>query len=322
MSFEKIDQYVKELEAIKYYDKIKAENIALITKVKELETKLLSEKKKLEELLKINKDLEEQIKLKDNEVKALRNELRIKEEKIKELEEELKHLKSRVRELEELKILTEGKTLKEAEEYFLKVKENEIKILAKDLFNKFKSEWERKDKPKEVMNEAIKLLNHILEQLSKSRPPPIPKEVIDTGLLEKVREILNSEVEKRINAEFLRRVEEVSEHKALEKLEKLKSIEWPNWYKSVVEPRILQLESKLQSNIIKTLKGPWLITCDKCRTIFQVELTTNEVEDLLRTGDVMTECPNPNCVDTILFITSKHKIRITLRDLIESLCLS
>jgi len=321
LSFEKIDQYVKELEAIKYYDKIKAENIALITKVKELETKLLSEKKKLEELLKINKDLEEQIKLKDNEVKALRNELRIKEEKIKELEEELKHLKSRVRELEELKILTEGKTLKEAEEYFLKVKENEIKILAKDLFNKFKSEWERKDKPKEVMNEAIKLLNHILEQLSKSRPP-IPKEVIDTGLLEKVREILNSEVEKRINAEFLRRVEEVSEHKALEKLEKLKSIEWPNWYKSVVEPRILQLESKLQSNIIKTLKGPWLITCDKCRTIFQVELTTNEVEDLLRTGDVMTECPNPNCVDTILFITSKHKIRITLRDLIESLCLS
>jgi len=61
LSFEKIDQYVKELEAIKYYDKIKAENIALITKVKELETKLLSEKKKLEELLKTNKDLEEHI---------------------------------------------------------------------------------------------------------------------------------------------------------------------------------------------------------------------------------------------------------------------
>ena len=48
----------------------------------------------------------------------------------------------------------------------------------------------------------------------------------------------------RVNAEFLRRVEEESERKANEKLEKLKSTEWLRWYKVVVEPRILQLESQ------------------------------------------------------------------------------
>jgi chromosome segregation ATPase len=71
MSLGKIEQYIKELEAIKNYDKIKAERDSLIARGRELE-------------------------------------------------EAVSHLSSRVKELEELRVLVEDKTLKEAEENFLK----------------------------------------------------------------------------------------------------------------------------------------------------------------------------------------------------------
>jgi len=319
LSFEKIDQYIKELEAVKYYDKIKAENAALLARVKELEVELLSERRRLEELLKTIKELEEQVKVKDGEVESLRSELEVREVRIRELEERVGSLVSRVRELEELKVLVEGRTLKEAEEVFLRAKENEVRVLARNLFNQLKSEWEREGKPVEVMDEAIRWLKHTLEQLSKPGTPPLPKEIVESGLPEKVREILDSEVKRRVDAEFLRRVEERSEQKALEKLERLKSVEWLNWYKTVVEPRILQLEYELRSNAVKALKGPWLITCDRCGTTFQVELTADDVEDLLRKGSVAVECPNPNCLDTFFFIVSRHRIEITLKKLITSL---
>jgi rubrerythrin len=248
--------------------------------------------------------------------------VRIRDEKIKKLEEELNNLVSRVRELEEIKTLTEGRTLKEAEELLLKAKEGEVKRLAKELFNQWKSEWERRDKPKEVLNEAIKQLKHIIEQLSKPGPRTFTKEAVDFGLPEKVEEILNLEVSKRINTEFLRRVEEESERKANEKLEKLKSTEWLRWYKVVVEPRILQLESQIRYNAIKTLEGPWIITCDKCGTKFQVVLPTEGVEELLRGGSLMIECQNPNCIDSMLFFSSRHKIKVTLKELIELRCVS
>jgi chromosome segregation ATPase len=140
MSFEKVDQYIKELEAIKNYDKVKNENTLLLTKVRELESKLSSERKRVEELLQINKSLENEIKVKIKEIESLRNEVSVKGEKIKKLEEELNNLVSRVRELEEIKTLTEGRTLKEAEEQLLKAKEDEVKRLAKELFNQWKSE--------------------------------------------------------------------------------------------------------------------------------------------------------------------------------------
>jgi len=60
---------------------------------------------------------------------------------------------------------------------------------------------------------------------------------------------------------------------------------------------------------MKTLEGPWIITCDKCGTKFQIQLTPEWVEELLRAGNIMVECP-----------TSKHEMRLTLRQLIELKC--
>ncbi|MEM0172600.1 MAG: hypothetical protein QXM60_06320 [Thermoplasmatales archaeon] len=80
-----------------------------------------------------------------------------------------------------------------------------------------KLEWEKSEKPKEVLNEAIKWLNHVVEQLSKPGPRVFLKEVADAGLPEKVEQIIGSEVRRRLNAEFARRVEEESNRKALTK---------------------------------------------------------------------------------------------------------
>ena len=317
MSFERIDQYIKELEAIKNYEKVKAENASLLARVRELESRLSRERGRVGELLQVIKNLKERVRARDEEIESLREELSVREERIKSLESEVHDLTSRVRELEELKVLAEGKTLKEAEESFLKAKEGEIREQAQKLFNQMKSEWEERVKPREVSNEALKWLKHTIEQLSRPEPRNYMKEVVDAGLPEKIEKIINSEVEKRINEEFLKRVDEESSKKALEKLEELKSVEWPNWYRTVVEPRIRQLESMIWSNVMKALEGPWIITCDKCGTRFQAQLTPEGIEELLRTGSVVIECPNPGCVDFIL----RHRIRIKLKQLIELKCL-
>ena len=64
-------------------------------------------------------------------------------------------------------MLAEGKTLKEAEEAFLKAMEGEVRERAQELLNQLKSEWEGKEKPREVLNEALKWLKHVIDQLSK-----------------------------------------------------------------------------------------------------------------------------------------------------------
>jgi len=66
--------------------------------------------------------------------------------------------------------------------------------------------------------------------------------------------------------------------------------------------------------VFTLLRGPWTITCDKCGTRFQLQLTVEGVENLVRYGEIVAECVNPNCIDWFW----RHKIRITLRDLISA----
>jgi len=39
------------------------------------------------------------------------------------------------------------------------------------------------------------------------------------------------------------------------------------------------------------------ITCDKCGVNFQAELQASDIEKLLRNGEVMKKCINPDCKD-------------------------
>ena len=72
MSLERTDQYVKELEEIKNYEKVKAENASLLARVRELELRLSCITGKVEELLQVIKNLEGQVRARDEEIESLR----------------------------------------------------------------------------------------------------------------------------------------------------------------------------------------------------------------------------------------------------------
>jgi hypothetical protein len=316
VSIERIDEYIKELEAIKYYDKVKAENESLQIKVKELEEELQHEKSKVNGLIQAKSSLEDELNAKINEVKSLRNELKARDEEIIRLNSKVKELSSNIKVLEDLKVTVEGKALKDAVKSILRAKDKKIEEYAIKMFNEWKEEWEKNAKPKEVLEKAIFLLKHTIDQIiNNNNKELLPKEVVDSGLDKKVKEIIDSEVERRIDDEFTKRVEEESNRKANEKLEELKENEWLSWYNTYVEPMIMQLEAKIKDNTLKALEGPWSITCDRCKTKFNIKLTPYGIESLLSKGYIETECNNLNCLDDFNF---RHKITVNLRDLIQN----
>ena len=117
---------------------------------------------------------------------------------------------------------------------------------------------------------------------------------------------------------FTMRVEKESESKASVKLKQKVSVAWPNWLMYNVEPKIRTIEEAINTNALSLLKGPWNITCDKCGTTESKEITPEGIEILLRKGYVETECVNPSCIDSILFSKLRHKIKVSLHDLISA----
>jgi len=321
LSLERIEQYIRDLEAIKNYEKVrnerdslKAEIQKLSERIRDLEHKILSMEKIIEELTRAREELEKEIRDRDEKIEGLMSELNDRERKISELTGEVEKLRSRVKELEELKALSDGRTLKEAEEAFLESMRDRIEAEAEELSRNIIARWEVSEKPRIVLEESLRILNSVIEYLWGAGEEP-PRDLVNAGLIEKVRGIIDSEVQRRIDYEFMRRVEEEASKMAGEKLDELVSREWPKWYEKHVAPKIIELESKIRINALTMLRGPWNITCDKCGIKFQVQLTETGLEQLLRTGMTEIECINPNCRDFL----GRHKIKIYLRDLIASL---
>lgn len=247
------------------------------------------------------------------ELEAIREYKKVKEEKellskkLEEKEKEIEELKARINELENLKILAEGKTLKEAEEAFLKLMEEEIKKRAEESFNKIKEEWEKKDKQKEVLKGAIEVVKDILEHLRSKKP--LKKEIVDAGLDKEIRGMINQEVQARIDDEFLRRVREESEKIAHEKLEILMREELPKWYKEVMEPKLIELEQKIRDRFEDLLRTQFTVVCE-CGTTQTFQLMPENIEELMTKRSTVIRCINQNCM---------REIRIPLRSLIEAI---
>ena len=206
------------------------------------------------------------------------------------MKKENKDLKNRLREFEKLKVISEGKSLVEAQKDFLQTMDKEIIRRTNKRFNSMKNRWETDKKPKEVTKKAIHWLEHILENLRRPGPKLILKELADVGLPEKVEEIINYEVGIRLDAEFMKRVEDESNKIASKKLEERVKIEWPIWLKSKVEPRAKELEEKLMKNSLSLLAGPWDLSCDKCGNQEPIQLTDQEIWRLLRNRFLNLNC--------------------------------
>jgi len=108
-----------------------------------------------------------------------------------------------------------------------------------------------------------------------------------------------------------------AEASARQRLRELKNEEWPKWFNANIEPRIAELQAKVNANALQLLKGPWTFTCDRCGTRFDAEVTAEGIEQLLRSGQVKSECANPQCEDHSLFSTRRHTLQVSLHDLIK-----
>ncbi|MCP8311499.1 MAG: hypothetical protein L6M37_00915 [Candidatus Methylarchaceae archaeon HK02M1] len=304
---ERIDEYIKDLEAIKYHDQVKKERDDALSRIDELldtnsnlETKVKKLSKKNEDLVANVSDLEKAVEVKDKEI-----------DKLKHIS---KGLENRVEELEKLKVVSEGKTLREAEKAFLKAFDKEVKIRGDKTFKSMKDKWERSEKPKEVRNDAIKWLNQVIENRGKPGRRLVLKQLKDVGLPEKVEEVISSEINRGLNAEFMRRVEDESSRKAFEMLDQMASNEWPIWFRENVEPKIKELENSFITYALSRLAGPWTIICDRCGSKRSVEFAADEIQMILKHRHAIVECVNPNCTNFI----GRHRIRIELKELISN----
>jgi peptidoglycan hydrolase CwlO-like protein len=82
MSLEKIERYIKELDAIKHYEETKLERKKLEGEVKELREKISIRNKEVEELTQRIKKLEEDAKKEEEEIGFLKDEIKEKDKKI------------------------------------------------------------------------------------------------------------------------------------------------------------------------------------------------------------------------------------------------
>jgi hypothetical protein len=269
------------------------------------------------------------------ELEALRDYDRIKKERdelaerCSKLETGISELNGELASLKGFKIEFVGKelTLEQAKVEFVRAYNDEIERRANEKFEVLKADLENK-MPKLVYNKLIEIV----------KKPPWPKEIagaIESKAGQMANEILRNKerwpdwfkefyvnevragVNAGLDAEFEQRVEEKATERAEKRLEELVNVEWPRWLKTHVKPKISELESKMRKDMIGVLKGPWCgVRCNECGTeIGEIELTENNIADLLCNLPVEFECANPNCRG---LLGRKRKIRISLYDLIAA----
>ena len=120
-------------------------------------------------------------------------------------------------------------------------------------------------------------------------------------------DVYNSEVQggvqSRIDAEFNRRVDEATRAGLLQ----LKNVEWPAYLKNAATTFF---QKPLQQQLIN-LYIPLMLTCDKCKSVFEYQLTPTDMAEMIRTGVRYVQCINPQCRDFII----PHLIPLYLADI-------
>jgi len=120
-----------------------------------------------------------------------------------------------------------------------------------------------------------------------------------------------------LDSEFEKRVKENADAKAQARLSELVNQAWPVWFAQNTEPRVAELERKANENAVQLLRGPWAFTCDRCGVNCSAELAPFGIEQLLRKGRVEIDCVNPACEDVSFFSRRGNRFQVSLHELIE-----
>ena len=280
MSIEDIERHIQELEAIKNYPQVKQERAKLSQEVEELKGSL-------------DNALKEVSSLKGSKAKLDGAEMTLEEARLDFIRAQDAEVEKRAdNRFEELKADYESRM---------------PQLVQQRLRDTLKKPWWPEEIAKLVDTEARKKADATLHK--KNSWPLWFKKLYEEEVEEKVRAELNQE--------FDARVETAAVPRAQRRLNELINTEWPAWYQAKHDPKISDLENRVNDNVFQALRGPWVFTCNQCGTSYDSELTTEGIEELLRTGQVKAECVNPDCEDKGWFSSQRHTFYVSLRNLIE-----
>lgn len=307
MSFKEVKDDLRDLEAIRDYDRVKKER---------------------DDCLASKKDLNEKYDQLVGELGTIREAKATTEQQNRDLQEKLQKcgaakeqaelekaaLSKEVKELKELKATAEGKTLPEVTAAVIEATNAEIEERSDTRLMEKENDWETKGKPKQVREAAIGLLQVCLRGLAQ-QVKLVEVDVHQAGIDGEVTLIIDREVKRRLDSEFYKRVETESDEKAKVKVEQLAKVAWPKFVKEQVEPRAMKLESVFRTNLQIFLTNLFHIRCNKCLREQVIPIGPGLVAQLVATGTAQVECSYPDCKDGFGFW--RHKMTVTLAALIE-----
>jgi len=308
--FKAIERYTNELEALRYYPRLKEARDLLATEVTGLKERVAQ--------------LEAQLKYQVSSVKALSPQLSEKEAEAKELTCRLEEMQREVSSLSSFKVnLTDGSelTLAEMRAQFLQAEEEDVERKVKERLRVLKKNIRRR-----MPGLVHKRLTQVLKQTS--WPPDIAT-IIDTTAREITDGILatrdqwpdwfksyyidevNALVNRHLTAEFETGVQAEAE----KRLELMKAGEW----KEYAHSKARAVASSLK-DLLKELRGTWYFTCNRCGRGLSVDLSASDVGLLLEGGTIditCTTCLDPAPFPFILSIVRHKVVSLSLGEFLE-----
>lgn len=161
MSLDDIKRDIRDIKAIRDYDAVERERDGLRGRVTELEAELRSKDDSIEQVSKEKQALGEELDEARKMIGTLKGDLEVKGEEALEMKSKVGMSEARVLELEGFRSSAEGKSVMDLEQDLLKAKAEEIGAEAVKKFQEMKADWERSEKPKEVLSTAVDRLNRI-----------------------------------------------------------------------------------------------------------------------------------------------------------------
>lgn len=307
--FESIERYLQELEALRHYRHVKAENDSLAQQVGQLTKEVESQTAKAKSEVSLNQKATYQLHKKEIEVQELSR-------KLKESEAELSSLQKFQTKLPG----TSGATLKKMKEQFLRAQASEIENKVKERMRALETE---------MHSQMPALIQEELRRVLAGRDWPTEiRTIVDTRARQLAEEMLRAEgnwpewfrahylkqVNDAVAKELVREFDNRVNAEAQNKLESLESSEWPRY----VAAKAARLTTDLRS-LLSELQGTWWFTCDRCGRRFGMAIGPSEVAHLVGQGTVdvtCSSCLDPGVFPFILNSVPHRVATVSLQDLV------
>jgi len=287
--FEKIEEYLRNLAALRYYPKVKKERDSFALQARQLKKKTV--------------ELETQLKTEIGTKNELSSALAKTRSEIDELTSRLGDAQKELSSLKEFKVKLPDAgelTLEELRAQLLHAEDEEVKRRAKEHLAAL---------DRDMQSRMPTLVHERLIQILKCPewPPEIARSIESTArkiadgvlgareqwpdwfkndYLEEVNELVNQ----RLTAEFERR----AQVEAKKRLEQMKVGHWEEY----VASKVRTLGASLK-DLLNELQGTWRFHCDRCGRRVAVDVSHSDTGSLLRGETIDITCPI--CVDPAPF---------------------